>query len=72
VSPRYWFSDRRHRLVHAVPSLGKAGRLSLGFLGFAVAGFVMMPPGHSLAGFVYIVTLSALFAGLCWWKGELS
>jgi len=40
------------------------------FVVLVAAGIAVAPPGHSLAGLLYIIALCALVVGLLWWKVE--
>jgi hypothetical protein len=68
---RYWFPAKRYGWGWGFPITWEGWAAFLGFLALAVAGVVIVPPTQWFAGFIaYIVVLSLLFTGLCWWKGE--
>jgi hypothetical protein len=68
---QYWFPAKRYGWGWGFPITWQGWVAFIGFLVLLVAGIVLMPPRHSLVGFIaYVVVLVALFTGVCWWKGE--
>ena len=67
---RYWFPAKRYGWGWGFPITWQGWAIFVAFLVLLAVGAAVIPK-HSLAGFIaYAVVLSALFAGVCWWKGE--
>jgi hypothetical protein len=68
---RYWFPAKRYGWGWGFPITWEGWAAFLIFLSLVVAGTFIVPPRHSLAGYVtYVVVVAVLFAAVCWWKGE--
>jgi hypothetical protein len=66
----YWFHAKRYGWGWGPPLCWQGRVIVAGFAILMTAGAVMIPR-HSLAGFIaYALLLSAVFTGLCCWKGE--
>lgn len=66
----YWFPAKRYGWGWGLPITWQGWVSFVGFLVLIVAGAVLIPR-HSSPGFIaYVVVLSCLLFGVCWWKGE--
>ena len=67
---RYWFPAKRYGWGWGFPITWQGWAIFVAFLVLLAVGAAVIPK-QSLAGFIaYAVVLIALFAGVCWWKGE--
>ncbi|MBV8820792.1 MAG: hypothetical protein JO022_20695 [Acidobacteriaceae bacterium] len=68
---RYWFPAKRYGWGWGLPITWEGWAVFAAFIGLVIAGAIIVPPGRSTAGFIaYVLVLVALFASVCWWKGE--
>jgi hypothetical protein len=72
--PGYWFPAKRYGLGWGWPSTWQGWVVLALFWGFVAGGalfFRVLAPPEALAAYLaYVGLLSALFVGVCWWKGE--
>ena len=68
---RYWFPAKRYGWGWGLPCTWEGWLALAAFLGLIVAGTVLFPPKGTLLPYLaYILTIAALFIGVCWLKGE--
>ena len=67
---QYWFPAKRYGWGWGLPITWQGWAILVGFMLLIAIGAAMILK-HSVTEFVaYVVVLTALFAGVCWWKGE--
>jgi hypothetical protein len=68
---QYWFPAKRYGWGWGFPITWQGWVVFAGFLALLLAGVFIVPPRQSLGEFfTYVAVIVALFAGVCWWKGE--
>ncbi|WGS22097.1 MULTISPECIES: hypothetical protein [unclassified Bradyrhizobium] len=67
---RYWFPAKRYGWGWGLPITWQGWVTFAAFLVLIAVGAVLIPR-HSPPGFIaYVLVLSGLLLGVCWWKGE--
>jgi hypothetical protein len=68
---RYWFPAKRYGWGWGLPVVWQGWAVLVVFMILMISGAFLCPPNVSLVHFfAYVIVLSALFAGICWLKGE--
>jgi hypothetical protein len=72
---KYWFPAKRYGWGWGLPIAWQGWAALLALFVLMIAGVIILinvlPPRPPPLPFIaYVVTLSILFACLCWWKGE--
>jgi hypothetical protein len=68
---QYWFPAKRYGWGWGIPATWQGWAVMAAFLVLIVIGAVAFPPHRAPAIFVsYVVMLSIVLTGVCWWKGE--
>jgi hypothetical protein len=68
---QYWFPAKRYGWGWGPPITWQGWVVMLAFAVLLVAGALILLPGQSPAEFIgYVVVLTVLLTGVCWWKGE--
>ncbi|UGY12139.1 hypothetical protein [Bradyrhizobium septentrionale] len=66
----YWFPAKRYGWGWGPPNCWQGWAIVVGFVALLAVGAATIQR-HSHVGFVaYVVVLSVLLTGVCWWKGE--
>ncbi|WP_338691519.1 hypothetical protein V5279_34650 [Bradyrhizobium sp. 26S5] len=66
----YWFPAKRYGWGWGPPVSWQGWAVVAGFVILIAVGAAMIIP-HSHTGFIaYVLGLSVLLTGVCWWKGE--
>ena len=67
----YWFPAKRYGWGWGPPATWQGWAVLAAFIILIIVGVFIVPPHRSPAKFVaYVVILSAVLTGVCWWKGE--
>jgi hypothetical protein len=68
---QYWFPAKRYGWGWGIPATWQGWAVMAAFLVLIVIGAVAFPPHRAPVTFVgYVVMLSIVLTGVCWWKGE--
>ena len=67
----YWFPAKRYGWGWGIPVTWQGWVVFAAFLVLLIAGVVIVPPQRQPIEFIgYVVILSLVLTGICWWKGE--
>jgi hypothetical protein len=70
-STEYWFPAKRYGWGWAMPTVWQGWTALTVFTVLLAAGLFLFSPKTDLSAFLlYTALVSALFFGVCWWKGE--
>jgi hypothetical protein len=68
---RYWFPAKRYGWGWGLPCAWEGWLVLAAFVALVAAGAWLFPPRAVLDAYTaYVLVLGALFAGVCWLKGE--
>jgi hypothetical protein len=69
--PEYWFPAKRYGWGWGIPATWQGWVVMAIFFILLIAGVAMVPPQRQPIEFIgYVVILSIVLTGVCWWKGE--
>jgi hypothetical protein len=69
--PRYWFPAKRHGWGWGPPSSWQGWTVLFTYLSLVLAGIPLIQVSlGSVAFAIYVLALTALLIGVCWFKGE--
>jgi hypothetical protein len=67
----YWFPAKRYGWGWGFPITWQGWLVFAAFFALVLLGIYLFPPRQSLAAFLlYVIALTVLLVGVCWFKGE--
>ncbi len=67
----YWFPAKRYGWGWGFPITWQGWLVFAAFFALLLLGIYLFPPRQSLAAFLlYVIALTVLLVGVCWFKGE--